>query len=163
MLEVEGWVAMAFLTFIGVLAYLGVHRKVIGALDQRRARIRAELDEARRLKDEALVLLAAYWSKQHEAAREADDIIADAKAEAERLASEAKVKIENFIARRAKLAEARIARAEAQAVADVRSVAVDVAVAAAENLLRKKSVERAATSALISRSVKCLSMNDWNS
>jgi F-type H+-transporting ATPase subunit b len=150
------------LTFIGVFVYLGIHRKVIVALDQRRARIRAELEEAGRLKDEALALLAVYRSKQHEAASEADDIIADAKAEAERLVSEAKIKIEDFIARRAKLAEARIARAEAQAVADVRSVAVDVAVAAAGNLLRK-SVERATTSALISHSVKCLSMNDWNS
>jgi F-type H+-transporting ATPase subunit b len=153
---------MAFLTFIGVFVYLGIHRKVIVALDQRRARIVAELDEARRLKDEALALLADYRSKQHEAAREADDIIADAKAEAERLVSEAKIKIEDFIARRAKLAESKIARAEAQALADIRSVAVDVAVAAAENLLRKSS-ERAATSALISHGVKCLRVNNWNS
>jgi len=157
-LEAETWVAIAFLTFIGVLAYLGVHRRVIEALNQRRARISAELDEARRLKDEASALLAAYQSKQHETAREADQIIADARAEAERLASEAKIKMENFVARRAKLAEAKIARAETQAVADIRAVAVDVAVAAAEKLLRK-STKRAPTSALISGSVKRLKLN----
>lgn len=158
MLEAESWVAMAFLTFIGVLGYLGVHHRVVEALNQRRARISAELDEARRLKDEASALLAAYRSKQHETAREADRIIADAKAEAERLASEAKIKMENFIARRAKLAEAKIARAETRAVADIRSVAVDVAVAAAEKLLRK-SAERAPTSAIISASIKRLKLN----
>jgi F-type H+-transporting ATPase subunit b len=135
MLEPEDWVAIAFLIFIGGLVYLGVHRKITGVLDQRQARIKGELDEARRLRDEAQALLADYRNKQHEAERDAEAIIASAKAEAERLAGEAKAKMEEFVARRTKMAEAKIAQAEAQAVADVRSAAADAAIAAAEKIL----------------------------
>ena len=97
----------------------------------------AELDEARRLKEEAQALLAQYQRKQREAEQEAAAIIAGAKAEAERLASEAKAKIEDFVARRTKMAETKIAQAEAQALADVRAAAADAAVAAAERVLRR--------------------------
>jgi F-type H+-transporting ATPase subunit b len=135
MLEPEGWVAIAFLIFVGGLIYLGVHRKITAALDQRQDRIKAELDEARRLRDEAQSLLADYQNKQHEAEREAEALIASAKAEADRIASEAKAKVEEFVARRTKMAETKIAQAEAQAVADVRSAAADAAIAAAEKIL----------------------------
>jgi F-type H+-transporting ATPase subunit b len=135
MLEPEDWVAIAFLIFIGGLVYLGVHRKLTAALDQRQARIKAELDEARRLRDEAQALLADYQGKQHEAERDAEAIIASAKAEADRLAAEAKAKMEEFVARRTKMAETKIAQAEAQALADVRAAAADAAIAAAEKIL----------------------------
>ncbi len=133
--EAETWVAIAFFVFIALLAYLGVHRQIIAALDNRSAKIKAELDEAGRLKDEAVALLAQYQRKRQEAEGEAQSIIADAKAEAERLAAEAKVKAEEFVARRTKMAEAKIAQAEAQAVADVQAAAADAAVAAAEKIL----------------------------
>jgi F-type H+-transporting ATPase subunit b len=135
MLEPESWVAIAFLFFVGGLIYLGVHRKITVALDQRQDRIKAELDEARRLRDEARTLLADYQNKQHEAEREAEALIASAKAEAGRIASEAKAKVEEFVARRTKMAETKIAQAEAQAVADVRSASADAAIAAAEKIL----------------------------
>jgi F-type H+-transporting ATPase subunit b len=131
----ETWVAIAFLCFLGLLAYLGVHRKLIDALDQRQARIKAELDEAMRLKTEAQALLAEFERKGREAETEAEAIIAGAKAEAERLATEAKARMEEFIVRRTKMAESKIAQAEAQALADVRSAAADAAVAAAEKIL----------------------------
>ena len=134
--EPEFWVAVAFVLFIGVLVYVGAHKKVTDALDHRSARIKAELDEARRLRDEAGKLLAEYQRKQREAESEAEAIIADAKAEAERVAAEARVKMEEFVARRTKMAEAKIGQAEAQALADVRAAAADAAVAAAENILR---------------------------
>jgi F-type H+-transporting ATPase subunit b len=133
--ETENWVALAFLLFLGLLAYLGVHRKLIGALDQRQARIKAELDEARRLREEAQALLAEFQRKGREAESEAAAIIAGAKAEAERLAAEAKTRMEEFVARRTKMAETKIAQAEAQALTDVRSAAADAAVAAAEKIL----------------------------
>jgi F-type H+-transporting ATPase subunit b len=135
MFEAEFWVAVAFVLFIALLGYLRVHGKIFEALDQRQARIKGELDEARRLKEEAQELLAAYQRKQQEAEREADGIIAGARAEAERLTAEAKVKMEDFVARRTKMAEAKIAQAEAQALADVRAAAADAAVAAAEKIL----------------------------
>jgi F-type H+-transporting ATPase subunit b len=131
----EAWVAIAFVCFLGLLAYLGVHRKLIDSLDQRRARIRGELDEAKRLRDEAEALLADFERKGRAAESEAEAIIASAKAEAERLAAEAKSRMEDFVARRTKMAEAKIVQAEAQALADVRSAAADAAAAAAEKIL----------------------------
>jgi F-type H+-transporting ATPase subunit b len=133
--EAETWVAVAFVIFVGVLIYFGVHKLVVNALDQRSVRIRGELDEARRLKDEAAALLAEYRRKQQTAEREAAEIVAGAKAEAERLAAEAKTRMDEFVARRTRMAESRIAQAEAQALADVRAAAAEAAVAAAEKIL----------------------------
>jgi len=135
----ETWVAIAFLIFLGVLAYLGVHKIAMKALDDRTGRIKAELDEARKLKDEAAELLAEYQRKRESAEAEAQDIIAGAKAEAERLATEAKSRIEEFVARRTAMAETKIAQAETQAAADVRSAAAEAAVAAAETILRTEA------------------------
>jgi F-type H+-transporting ATPase subunit b len=135
MFEAEFWVALSFVIFVGVLGYFGVHRRLIKGIDDRRDRIKVELDEARRLKAEAEALLAAYQRKQHEAEDEAKAIVASAKAEAERLAAEAEAKLEEFVARRTKMAENKISQAEAQALADVRSAAADAAVAAAEAIL----------------------------
>ena len=135
MIEAEAWVAIAFVLFLGLLVYLGAHRRVIGGIDARQARIKAELDEAVRLREEAQAVLAEYERKGREAEGEAASIIAGATAEAERLAVEAKARMEDFVVRRTKMAEAKIAQAEAQALADVRSAAADTAVAAAEVIL----------------------------
>ncbi len=134
-METETWVALAFVLFVGGLGYIGVHRMLAKSLDERAARIKAELDEARKLKDEAAALLAEYQRKRQEAEGEAQAIVADAKAEAERLAADAKAKSEDFVTRRTKMAETKIAQAEAQAAADVRAAAADAAVAAAEKIL----------------------------
>jgi F-type H+-transporting ATPase subunit b len=133
--EAEAWVAIAFVLFLALLVYLGVHRRVIGGIDARQARIKAELGEAVRLREEAQAVLAEFERKAREAEGEAASIIAGAKAEAERLATEAKARMEDFVARRTKMAEAKIAQAEAQALADVRAAAADTAVAAAEKIL----------------------------
>jgi F-type H+-transporting ATPase subunit b len=135
--EPEFWVAVAFVILMGVFAYLGVHRTVLQTLDRRSERIKAELDDARRLKEEAAKLLAEYEARRASAEREAEDIIANARAEAERIAGEAKAKMEDFVARRTKTAESKIALAEAQALADVRAAAADAAVAAASTILSK--------------------------
>jgi len=129
------WVAVAFVIFIGVLIKFGVHRLIVDALDTRAVRIRTELDEARRVREEAQALLAEYQRKRAEADREAEAIVSAARDEAERVAAEAKSKVEDFVARRTKMAETKIAQAEAQALADVRSAAADAAVAAAERIL----------------------------
>lgn len=134
-LDAEFWVAVAFVVFLGGLIYLGVHEMLVKFIDQRRDRIKAELDEALRLKEEAQALLTQYQRKQREAEQEAAAIIAGATAEAERMMAEAKAKMEEFIARRGKMAETKIAQAEAQAVADVRAAAAEAAVSAAEKIL----------------------------
>jgi F-type H+-transporting ATPase subunit b len=133
----ETWVAIAFVILMGVFAYIGVHRTVLKALDNRSARIKAELDDARRLKDEAAKVLAEYKTRRASAEREAEEIVAGAKAEAERIAVDAKAKMEDFVARRTKTAESKIALAEAQALADVRAAAADAAIAAASSVLSK--------------------------
>lgn len=133
--EAENWVAIGFLCFLGLLGYIGAHRKIIEMLDARRGKVKTELDAARRLREEAQALLAEFERKGHEAEAEAAAILAGAKAEAERMATEAKTRAEEFVARRTKMAETKIAQAESQALADVRSAAAEAAVAAAEKIL----------------------------
>src|SRR6201988_2376934 len=133
----ETWVAIAFIILMGVFAWLGVHRTVLTALDHRAQRIKAELDDARRLKAEAAKLLADYQARRASAEREAQEIVTNARAEAERVAAEAKTRMEDFVARRTKTAENKIALAEAQALADVRAAAAEAAVAAASTVLSK--------------------------
>ncbi|MBB4259221.1 MULTISPECIES: F0F1 ATP synthase subunit B [unclassified Bradyrhizobium] len=131
----ETWVAIAFVILMVVFAYLGVFKSAMTALDHRAARIKAELDDATRLKQEAAKVLADYKARSATAEREAADIIANAKAEAERIAADAKAKMEDFVARRTKTAESKIALAEAQALADVRAAAAEAAVQAASTIL----------------------------
>ena len=133
--EPEFWVAVGFVIFVAVLIYVGVPKMMTTALDDRAKRVQDELNEARRLKEEAQSLLAEYQAKQRKADDEAAAIVAGAKAEAERFATEAKAKMEEFVARRSKMAETKIAQAEAQAVADVRAAAAEAAVSAAEKIL----------------------------
>ena len=137
--EAEFWVAVAFVIFVGVLIYYGIHTMITGALDQRSARIRADLDEARRLKEEAAALLAEYRRKQQTAERAAAQIVAGAKAEADRVGVEARTRMDEFVARRTKMAETKIAQAEAQAVQEVRALSADIAIAAAERILAAKT------------------------
>lgn len=148
----EFWVAVAFVLLLVGFAYLGVHKTAIKALDNRSERIRNELDEARRLKDEAAALLAEYKKKRDTAEREALDIVEAARSEAERLAAEGKAKLEEFVARRTQMAETKIAQAEAQALADVRAAAADAAVSAAAKVL-SSSVKGDAAETLVSQGI----------
>jgi F-type H+-transporting ATPase subunit b len=136
--EPEFWVAVSFIIFLGVLFYFGVHKKLATMLDARALEISEELAEARRLREEAEKVLADYRRKEGEAANEAGSIIAFAAKEAEMLAAETRKSVKEHFDRRMKLAEEKIARAEQDAVSEVRSVAVDAAVAAAQSLIAEK-------------------------
>jgi F-type H+-transporting ATPase subunit b len=151
----EFWVLLAFVIFIGVLVRFGVPKMALSALDERSARIKQALDEAHRLRSEAQAVLAQYQKKREEAEKEAQAIIVSARIEAERLAGEAKGKVEEFIARRTKMAESKIAQAEAQALADVRAAAADAAVAAAEKIL-VQTTHGAAAESLIAKGISDL-------
>lgn len=151
-LQAEFWVAVAFVILMGVFGWFGIHRTIIKALDTRSQRIKQELNDARRLRDEAAALLADYKARHASAEREAADIITSAKEEAERIAAEAKTKMEDFVARRTKTAESKIALAEAQAVADVRAAAADAAVTAATTIL-SQSVKGSVADDLISQGI----------
>src|SRR6478609_9844198 len=121
----EFWVLIAFLIFAGMLVSMKVPATVGKALDDRAAGIRKDLDDAARLRKEAEQLLTDYQRKAREAEAEAKSIIEAAKREAENLAAETKKALAESIERRTKLAEDKIARAEAQAVSEVRATAVD--------------------------------------
>jgi F-type H+-transporting ATPase subunit b len=151
-LEAEDWVAVSFVILMGVFAYLGVHRTILKALDHRRDRIKDEIDDARRLKDEASKLVAEYRARRESAEREAQEIVSNAKAEAERIAKEATAKMEDFVARRTKSAEAKIAMAEAQALADVRAAAADAAVTAASAIM-SQTVKGAIAEDLVTKGI----------
>ena len=133
------WVGVAFVILIGFMLRAKVPSMITKALDDRAAAIKSEIDEAKRLREEAEKLLADYKKKRVEAESEAQAIIENAKREAEALAAETRRSLKEGLERRTKVAEDKIARAEAQAVSEVRSTAVDVAMAAAEKLLAEKA------------------------
>jgi F-type H+-transporting ATPase subunit b len=135
--DAELFVAGGFALFLSVLIYVGAHKKVTGAIDNRAERIKGELAEAERLRNEAEALLASFEKKREEAEAEAKAIVAQAKDEAESLAKEARQRLEEFVSRRTKQVEEKIALAETQAMAEVRAAAADAAVKVAENVLRK--------------------------
>lgn len=136
------WVFLGLLVFLAVLVYLKVPGKLAAALDARAAKISSDLDDARRLREEAQKLLAEYQRRRGEAVAEAEAIVAQARREAEALTSEAKARLEDYVIRRTKSVEQRIAQAETQAVAEVRGRAIDVAAAAASRILAEKAKGR---------------------
>lgn len=131
-------VLLGFIVFIAVLFYFKVPGMIGGALDNRAEGIKAELDEARALHEEARSLLASYERKQREVQAQADAIVEAAKQDAALAADQAKVDLEKSIERRLAAAQDQIASAEASAVKDVRDQAVSVAIAAASSVLAKQ-------------------------
>lgn len=151
----EFWVGVAFVAFVLILFYYKVPGLMAKALDERADGIRKELDEARRLREEAQALLADYQRKHRNAGQEAEAIVEQARREAEAFAAETRKALTDTVERRRKQAEDKIARAEAQAVDDVRAAAVDMAIAAAEKILREKTAG-AGGAALIDESIRTL-------
>ncbi|MEE8531219.1 MAG: F0F1 ATP synthase subunit B [Hyphomicrobium sp.] len=149
------WVMIAFIGFVALLIYYGVPRAVGKALDDRAAAIRADLDEARRLRDEAHALLADYQRRSREAEDETKTIIEQAKREGEALAAETRKNLQESVERRTKLAEEKIERAEAQALSDVRTAAVESAIAVAEKILKSR-VPGATADTLIENGIRDL-------
>ena len=140
-------VLIAFLVFVGVLIFMKVPSKITGMLDARAAGIKADLDEAKALLEEARALLSSYERKQKEVQEQSERIVAQAKAEAEAVARQAKEDLKDSIARRLIAATEQIASAEAQALRAVREQAVTLAVAAAADVLtRQMTAERVSES-----------------
>jgi F-type H+-transporting ATPase subunit b len=150
------WVAVALLLFIALVVYLKVPGTITKSLDERADKIRDELDQARKLREEAQELLASYTRKQRAAEKEAEEIIAQAKEEAKLYASETRAKLSEQLQRRADAAQRRIEQAQSQAEALVRDKAVDLAVRAAEIAL-ETSVPKAAKIKLVDAGIKDLS------
>ncbi|MCR4282210.1 MAG: F0F1 ATP synthase subunit B [Bauldia sp.] len=146
------WALVGLIIFFVVLVYLKVPGVLTSGLDKRADTIRNELDQARKLREEAEALLAEYRKKAREAEGEAAAIVDQAKREAEALTVEARRRMEEYVAGRTRLAEQKIAQAEAQAVQEVRALSADVAIAAAEKILAAR-VKGDAGAALIDKAI----------
>ena len=153
--EPETWVAVGFVLVIALLLWKRVPAMVGKMLDQRSAVIAAELDEAKRLRQEAVDLLADYKKRAAGAEAEAAAILTEAKAEAARFAEESRASLKAQIARRAAAAQDKIAQAEAAAMNEIRTLAADAAVAGAQKLIAARLDEKR-SSALIADSIKTL-------
>jgi F-type H+-transporting ATPase subunit b len=141
-------VLLGFLAFVALLAYLKVPGRILGLLDNRAVQIKAELDEARALREEAKSILATYERRQKEVQEQAERIVATATDEAMAAAEQAKAELKATIARRLAAATDQIASAEAAAIRQVREQAVNVAVAAAGDLLAKQMTADSASASI---------------
>ena len=146
------WATVALFIFLAAMVYIKVPGMITKNLDDRADKIRGDLDEARRLREEAQELLAEYQRKRKEAEKEAEGIVAAARREADALSLDAARKMEEFVERRTIIAEQKIEQAEAQALTEVRASAIDVAMAAAEQIIGSKVTGKTASD-LISQGI----------
>lgn len=146
------WVLLSFIIVIGAFIRFGAHKTMAASLDKRSNRIADEINEARKMREEAQELLAQYQRRQREAETEAAAIIEQAKKDAKQMAVEARDKINAQMERRTKAAEEKIARAEAQALSEVRGKAADVAINAARDIIRER-MDSGAQNAFIDKSI----------
>ncbi|WP_299867541.1 F0F1 ATP synthase subunit B [uncultured Hoeflea sp.] len=151
-MDASFWALVGLIIFLGIMAYIKVPAMIAGALDKRADQIRNELEQAKKLREEAQQLLAEYQRKRKEAEAEAASILSAAEKEAAILREEAKAKTEEYVSRRTAMAEQKIQQAEADAINEVRASAVDLAVAAAQKLIGDK-VDSKANNALFKASL----------
>ena len=149
------WVAIAFLVFVGVVLYYKVPAIVAKQLDQRADRIKTELDEAQKLREDAQAMFADYQRRQRDALSTAEEIVAKAKDDAALIRKESEAELEASLKRRQELAETKIRQAEEKALSEVQNIAVEVSIAAAEKLM-KDNIKAKESGALIDQSIKDL-------
>lgn len=133
----EFWVAVGFLILFAVL-FKPAKQMIIASLDSRAEKIRSSLDEAEKLREEAQHVLADYQRKQREAAKEIEGLVANARSQAETMRCEAEDSVKNALARREQVALEKISQKEADAIAEVRNLAVDMAVKASGEFLERR-------------------------
>ena len=146
------WALVGLILFFVVIVYFKVPGLVAGGLDKRAEGITAELEQAKRLREEAEALLVEYRKKAADAVTEAASIVDQARREAEGLGAEAKKRVEDYVTSRTRMAEQKIAQAEAQALQEVKALSADIAVAAAGKILSAK-VKAGAGEPLVARAI----------
>lgn len=149
------WVAIAFIAFFAIVFYVKVPGLVAKQLDDRAERIKNELDEAQKLREDAQAMFADYQRRQRDALATAEEIVAKAKEDAEIIRKESEAELQATLTRRQELAEAKIKQAEEKALAEVQNIAVDVAITAAEKLMTD-NIKAKEAGALIDQSIKDL-------
>ncbi|MCW5724642.1 MAG: F0F1 ATP synthase subunit B [Maricaulaceae bacterium] len=146
------WVAVGFLAFIGILVWQKVPAIIARALDERAEKIRAELDQATKLREDAQALFADYQRKQRDAMKEAEEIVAQARTEAERIKRQAEQELKALIQRRQAQAESKIAQAEQAAIKEVRDAAAELAAGAARRIVEAE-LKGAKADSLVDRAI----------
>lgn len=149
------WVAVGFFVFVGLIVWK-VRQPMLEGLDARADRIKSELDEAQRLREEAQKALAEYKRKQRDATKEAEEMLTHAKHEADLIREQATEDLKAVLRRRERAAVEKIAQAETQAIQEVRSQAVDIAMAATAKLL-SDNVDPGRDQAMVDQAIKELS------
>ena len=137
--DAEFWVGIAFVLFLAIMVWLKIPGMVAKALDSRAEKIRAELAEAERLRKDAEALLASIRARREAAEAQAAELLANAEAEARQMEIDAHARLEEQIRRRGEIAKAKIAQAESQAAAEVKSAAADLAIEVASVLLARRA------------------------
>lgn len=150
------WVLISFLLFVGLVSYFRIPRKVLDALDKRGTGISNELHEAKALRQEAQNMLASYRRKQKEAEKETEEILAQAEREADRLVTEGRAEIDLHTKRQIAMTDERIRQSQQRAEAELRSLAVETAVQAAQTILREQAASTTGD-ATIEESIRALS------
>lgn len=150
--DIETWVRLALVIFFVILIVARVPGNIWKSLGDAGAAVRAELDEAVRIRTEAQELLNRIKADRLKAEQKAREIIALAEEEAQRMAAEARTKLEDNIKRREALAERKIAQAEAQAAADVKAAAADLAAQLAETILMERA-QKADSDVLVDKAI----------
>lgn len=153
--ETDFWEGLGLLIVIGLILWQRVPAMLGKMLDARAVAIQNELTQAKHLREEAEAVLVRYTERASHAQAEAQTILTQAKQEAERFAKESEAQLKALVERRARQAQDRIARAEAQAMAEIRSMAADAAASAAATIIAKRLDENQAR-ALIDNSIKDL-------
>jgi len=146
------WVLVAFLIVMGIFWRAGAHKMMLAGLDKRSQQIADEINEARKMREEAQELLAQYQRRQREAEGEAQAILDQAKRDAKRMAEEARGKLAEQLERRTRAAEEKIARAEAQAISEVRGQTADLAIEAAREIIRER-MDAGAQTAFVDKAI----------
>lgn len=146
------WALVGLIIFVIIVVWMKVPGKLAAALDNRAETIRTELEQARKLREEAQALLAEYQRKAREAEAEVEEIIDQAKREADAFGADARRRVEEYVASRTRMAEEKITQAEAQALREVRSQSADVAIAAAQRILAARA-RGAAADGLIDQAI----------
>ncbi len=151
----EFWIMIAILVFFVVLWRAKVPGMATKALDDAAAKVQAQLDEAKRLREEAQALLTQIQTQRAETERAAAELLRNAEKDAERMRAEAAVRLEEDVKRRGQMAERRIALAEAQAAGQVKAAAAEMAAQAAEAVFVSR-IAGATTDPLIDRGLSKL-------
>jgi len=155
MLEKDAtWVAIGFILFILLLVYFKVPGQITKILDNRADKIRSELDEAKKLREEAQSMLADFKKKNKEAEKNAKALIDEAKKLAKNYEKEAKSKFDENMERRKKLLDEKLKRAEVEALNQIKNDITDIVFDAIDKSLSNNNINKKASDRIIDSGIK---------